>query len=61
MDIGTLQSLLGHADIRTTMVYPHVTNKLLSQAVSPLYKLSDASSENNPQDPFQKTEESDDE
>ncbi|MCP4751100.1 MAG: tyrosine-type recombinase/integrase, partial [Proteobacteria bacterium] len=28
VDIGTLQSLLGHADIGTTMVYPHVTSKV---------------------------------
>jgi integrase/recombinase XerD len=39
-DIRTVQHLLGHADISTTMIYLHVTNKLISKVVSPLEKLS---------------------
>jgi len=26
-DIGTVQTLLGHSDVRTTMMYTHVLNK----------------------------------
>jgi len=35
-DIKTVQYLLGHSDISSTMVYLHVTNKLVSSVVSPL-------------------------
>lgn len=35
-DIKTVQHLLGHADISSTMVYLHVTNKLIGLARSPL-------------------------
>jgi site-specific recombinase XerD len=35
-DIKTLQHLLGHAEISSTMVYLHVTNKLVLSVVSPL-------------------------
>jgi len=38
-DIRTVQHLLGHADIATTMVYLHVTNKLISKVESPLEKI----------------------
>lgn len=35
-DIKTVQYLLGHSDISSTMVYLHVTHKLISSVVSPL-------------------------
>jgi len=38
-DIRTVQHLLGHADIATTMVYLHVTNRLMSKVESPLEKI----------------------
>lgn len=48
-DIKTVQYLLGHSDIGSTMVYLHVTDKLVSSVVSPL----DAAA-NNEVDPFGK-------
>lgn len=41
-DIRTVQHLLGHSDISTTMIYLHVTNKLISKVTSPLDTLSNA-------------------
>jgi site-specific recombinase XerD len=43
MDEGTevryIQELLGHADIKTTLIYTHVTNYSLSKIQSPLDRL----------------------
>jgi len=36
-DIRTIQTLLGHADVRTTMIYTHcVPSKTLKELKSPL-------------------------
>jgi len=39
-DIRTVQELLGHKDIRTTMIYTHVLNQKCLNVVSPLDRLS---------------------
>ena len=38
-DIRTVQELLGHSDVRTTMIYTHVMSKNMGQITSPLDEL----------------------
>ena len=38
-DISTVQELLGHADVSTTMIHNHVLNRGGREVVSPLYSL----------------------
>ena len=39
VDLRTVQALLGHRDLRTTMIYTHVAARRLSGVVSPLDRL----------------------
>lgn len=40
IDIRTIQKILGHADIRTTMIYTHIVNEDYKYLTSPLDKLN---------------------
>ncbi len=46
-DIRYIQELLGHAAIRTTMIYTPITNKKISNIMSPLDQLMNKSNNNN--------------
>jgi integrase len=41
-DIRTVQELLGHSDVATTMIYTHVLNKDICQIKSPLLTLGES-------------------
>jgi integrase len=41
-DVRQVQTLMGHANLKTTMIYTHVMNKPSVTVTSPLDRLSDA-------------------
>ena len=41
-DIQTVQELLGHSNVQTTMIYTHVARKNKTGVISPLEKLNRA-------------------
>jgi integron integrase len=49
VDIRTVQELLGHNDVRTTMIYTHVTEESARRVVSPLDAISHALVEPQPE------------
>jgi site-specific recombinase XerD len=48
VDIHTIKELLGHSDMRTTLIYLHLTESKRSLLISPLDDLEDAASATTP-------------